>query len=158
MLLRFLVTIATHEKHASGGQTGQCNCKLKRKPDCKPGYVSDDHLSRTYVAICLKRPTWNWRAAYVPSRPCFGWGLQCGTCYQIPGGLLHRLFTLTGICRRLSLCCAFPGVASAGRYPASLPCEARTFLSRMNRQRSSVRLSGFQLYRIEPVVSKRRAL
>ena len=26
-------------------------------------------------------------------------------------------------------CCTFPGVASGGRYPLSLPCEARTFLT-----------------------------
>lgn len=28
------------------------------------------------------------------------------------------------------LCCTVSGVASGGRYPPSLPCEARTFLSR----------------------------
>lgn len=27
------------------------------KQDCKPGYVEDDHLSRTAVASRLKRPT-----------------------------------------------------------------------------------------------------
>lgn len=27
--------------------------------DCKPGYVESDHLSRIYVAIDLKQPTWN---------------------------------------------------------------------------------------------------
>lgn len=27
--------------------------------DCKPGYVESDHLSRIYVTIKLKQPTWN---------------------------------------------------------------------------------------------------
>ena len=31
----------------------------KNELDCKPGYVESDHLSRSYVAIKLKRPTWN---------------------------------------------------------------------------------------------------
>ncbi len=54
-----------------------------------------DHLSRTSVTRCLKRSTWNWRAAYVPSRTCFGWGLHGYICYQMHGSLLHCLFTLT---------------------------------------------------------------
>ena len=30
----------------------------------------------------------------------------------------------------VSLCCTFPEVAFGGRYPLSLPCGARTFLTR----------------------------
>ena len=60
----------------------------------------DDHLSRTTVTDRLKRSTWNWRATYVPSWTCFGWGLHGFDCYQTNGGLLHRLFTLTGRSRR----------------------------------------------------------
>ena len=54
-------------------------------------------------------------------------------CSQPSGELLPRLSTLTSFPVRgkaVSLCCTFPGVASGGRYPLSLPCGARTFLMR----------------------------
>ena len=35
------------------------NARMICELDCKPGYVESDHLSRNYVAIKLKRPTWN---------------------------------------------------------------------------------------------------
>ncbi len=53
--------------------------------------------------------------------------------FQPSGELLPRLSTLTSFPVRgkaVSLCCTFPGVASGGRYPLSLPCGARTFLMR----------------------------
>ena len=62
---------------------------------------------------------------------------MCPPRYRDGGGLLHRLSTLT--CRYLTgprtrrirklclqavyFCCTFPGVASAGRYPASCPVK-----------------------------------
>ena len=49
-------------------------------------------------------------------------------CSHGAGGLLHRLFTLTP-CGAVSLCCTCPEVTLGGRYPLSLPCEARTFLT-----------------------------
>ena len=33
--------------------------------------------------------------------------------------------------RAVYLCCTCPGVTPGGRYPLSLPCEARTFLTRI---------------------------
>ena len=52
-------------------------------------------------------------------------------CLHRPGGLLPHLFTLAQ--RNLwavYLCCTCPGVTPGGRYPLSLPCRARTFLTR----------------------------
>ena len=34
------------------------NDKEKRKSDDKPGYVESDYLSRPYVTIRFKQPTW----------------------------------------------------------------------------------------------------
>ena len=42
----------------------------------------------------------------------------------------------------VSLCCTFPEVAFGGRYPLSLPCGARTFLTDGSFA-SSARLSVF---------------
>ena len=69
----------------------------KDEPDCKPGSVWGDHLSRPVVAGRLKRPTWK------PSGPlhCFLFGLasdgvyMCPACYHTGGSLLHCLSTLT---------------------------------------------------------------
>ena len=51
-------------------------------------------------------------------------------CSHGAGGLLHRLFTLTAKIAAVSLCCTCPEVTLGGRYPLSLPCGARTFLTR----------------------------
>ena len=47
------------------------------------------------------------------------------------GALLPHLSTLTAGQgpAAVSLCCTFPEVAFGGRYPLSLPCGARTFLT-----------------------------
>ena len=47
------------------------------------------------------------------------------------GELLPRLSTLTATANRAAvyLCCTCPGVTPGGRYPLSLPYEARTFLT-----------------------------
>ena len=54
-------------------------------------------------------------------------------CFDAPSGeLLPRLSTLTSSTqsrRAVYLCCTFPEVAFGGRYPLSLPCGARTFLT-----------------------------
>ena len=60
---------------------------------------------------------------YVSIRSCFGWGLHGFLCYQRNGSLLHCLSTLTRKNLAVSLCCTIPGVASAGRYPASCPAK-----------------------------------
>ena len=48
---------------------------------------------------------------------------MCPFCYQKGGSLLHCLSTLTRKNLAVSLCCTIPGVASAGRYPASCPAK-----------------------------------
>ena len=57
-------------------------------------------------------------------RPCFGWGLHGVFRCRKTGSLLHCLFTLTPAeAGAVLFCCTFPGVASAGRYPASCPVK-----------------------------------
>ena len=66
----------------------------------------------------------------IPIRFCSRWGLPCHPCCHARGGLLPHPFTLTCQGRRYSLCGTFPGVTSAGRYPAPFFRGARTFLPR----------------------------
>ena len=48
---------------------------------------------------------------------------MCPRCYQQGGSLLHCPSTLTGLWPAVYFCCTVPGVASAGRYPASCPVK-----------------------------------
>ena len=48
--------------------------------------------------------------------------------YRRAGELLPRLFTLTADSAAVIFCCTFLEVTFTGRYPAPLPCGARTFL------------------------------
>ena len=48
--------------------------------------------------------------------------------YRRAGELLPRLFTLTADSAAGIFCCTFLEVTFTGRYPAPLPCGARTFL------------------------------
>ena len=50
-------------------------------------------------------------------------GVYMAFCYRRNGSLLHCLSTLTRKNLAVSLCCTIPGVASAGRYPASCPAK-----------------------------------
>ena len=60
----------------------------------------------------------------VLKRPCFGWGLHGVSRCRKTGSLLHCLFTLTPAkAGAVLFCCTFPGVTSAGRYPASCPVK-----------------------------------
>ena len=49
-------------------------------------------------------------------------------CLQPARALLPHVSTLTS-CEAVSLCCTCPRVTPGGRYPLSLPCGARTFLT-----------------------------
>ena len=63
-----------------------------------------------------------------PIRSCFGWGLPS----QPVSRLLvrsYRTFPPLPAMPAVYLCCTFPEVAFGGRYPLSLPCGARTFLT-----------------------------
>ena len=102
------------------------------KLDDKPGYVESDHLSRLYVTIKLKRPTWDLTGSHSShSRSCF-FGLASSGVYRAcsvtrsSGELLPRLSTLT-MYMAVYFCCTSLGVSSTGRYPA--PCPAKPGLS-----------------------------
>ena len=103
----------------------------------KPGSVSDNHLSRHTVAGMLQRPTFRAAAGNCPAkavRPfwsCSGWGLHETYVTIHPRELLPHDFTLTANAA-VCFCCTFPIVTYAGRYPASSPCGARTFLTAPN--------------------------
>jgi hypothetical protein len=96
----------------------------------------DDHLSRILpVAGRLKRPTWKiGRAAY-----SFRFGLASDEVYhaRFPVTTAKSVVSYTAFSplparsrRFVSLWHCLGRSPPAGRYPASLPCEARTFLSR----------------------------
>jgi len=84
-------------------------------------------------------------AIAVPIWSCSRWGLPCHLRYRRRGALLPHHFNLARIeiRRRSVFCCAFPGVASAGRYPAPCFRGARTFLppSRNTLRRAAIRPS-----------------
>ena len=99
----------------------------------KPGSVSDDHLSRPAVASRLQRPTYRaatGRRLLHPFWSCSGWGLHeryvtISLCELLPHNFnLTTALPVSAVC----FCCTFPIVTYAGRYPASMPCGARTFL------------------------------
>jgi hypothetical protein len=96
--------------------------------------TDDNHLSWATVARRLQRPTRRWRGratrrhnqhadhAIPPVWPCSRWGLPQPTSHLVAGELLPRHFTLTR-CRAVCFCGTVPGVAPAGRYPASCSME-----------------------------------
>ena len=105
---------------------------------CKPGSVlahaRDGHSSGTFVAERLTRPT---RTA-AGNRHCRPYLVLLPVGLAVPPSLPKARCALTAPfqpCpasksdRRFAFCCAFPGVASAGRYPAPCFRGARTFLS-----------------------------
>ena len=99
----------------------------------KPGSVLDDHLSRLTVTGKLQPSTSRTATGsrfLCPIWCCSEWGLHEKYVTIPPCELLPHNFNLT---TALSVsaecfCCTFPIVTYAGRYPASLPYGARTFL------------------------------
>lgn len=93
------------------------------KSNYKPGYVLDDHLSRTDVTISFKRPTRDRRATL-----CLLFGLAsdgvyiCPVCYHTGGSLLHCPSNLTTNVA-VYFCCTFLRVTSTRRYLASCPMK-----------------------------------
>ena len=98
---------------------------LNRKPDDKPGYVLDDHLSWTGVAACLTRPTESRRAALCLSSVLLRMGFTCALAVTDEAvGSYSTLPTLPSPKERaVYFCCTGLGVTSTGRYPASCPMK-----------------------------------
>ncbi|NMM97647.1 hypothetical protein G1C97_0596 [Bifidobacterium sp. DSM 109959] len=69
-------------------------------------------------------------------------------CYQRPGGLLHRRFTLTRSRGRSVLCCAISQVTLGGRYPPSCSAEPGSSSADPNEDhgRGHQEVSSRQLY------------
>ena len=110
---------------------------FRKEMNCKPGYVSNGHLSSPAVAGRLKQPT---RTVPPVSRKPAGrrsvlFGLasdgvyMCPARYRTGGGLLHRLCTLTGLPAGGCFLLHFPGSRLHRTLSGILPCEARTFLT-----------------------------
>lgn len=101
----------------------------------KPGSVLDDHPSCTAIACSIQRLTLGRQRAtalYDPFLVLLRMGFTRPSCLQNAGELLPHHFNLTTALPVSAecFCCTFPIVTYAGRYPASLPCGARTFLMR----------------------------
>ena len=99
----------------------------------KPGSVSDNHLCWLPVTRKLMRPTYRaatGRRFFCPIWSCSEWGLHEKYVTISPCELLPHNFNLTTALPVSAecFCCTFPTVTCAGRYPAFLPCGARTFL------------------------------
>jgi len=92
----------------------------------------DGHSSGAFVAECLARPT---RTA-AGNRHCRPYLVLLPVGLAVPSSLPKTRCALTAPFQpclgnahwRFAFCCAFPGVASAGRYPAPCFRGARTFL------------------------------
>ena len=114
------------KKHAHEGSPPACHedQKLFVREACKPSSVIGGHLSRPIVTGGFKRNpeslTGRLKRSFVS---CCGWGLHRGRVAR-PRVSSYLTFPPLHIRRyAVSLCCTFPGVAPAGRYPASCPAQ-----------------------------------
>ena len=100
---------------------------------CKPGSVSDSHLSMRTVAGALKPPPKSRRAGVAKiaalSTVLLRIEFTATDTLEPSGGRLSPPFHPYRQTPAVYLCCTFPEVAFGGRYPLSLPCGARTFLT-----------------------------
>ena len=99
-----------------------------REQVCKPGSVFDSHLSKRAVAGALQPPRERTGRPIAPIPVLLRIEFTASDTLEPMGELLPRLSTLTSE-EAVYLCCTFPEVAFGGRYPLSLPCGARTFLT-----------------------------
>ena len=100
-----------------------------REQNCKPGSVSSGHLSGRAVADALKPPPGSGRADHaLPSHGVASDRVYSNERFPVIECALTALFHPCRTNPAVYLCCTFPEVAFGGRYPLSLPCEARTFL------------------------------
>ena len=122
--------------------------------DCKPGYVESDHLSRIYVTIKLKQPTWNAAGnCIIPQAPLqklYLVLLRMG--FTEPVMLPWQRWALTSPFHpyhtnmAVYFCCTGLGVASTGRYPASCPVKPGLSSPARMQPRSSVLLIIFSCF------------
>ena len=91
---------------------------------CKPSSVIGGHLSRPAVASGFKRnpesSTGRLKRSFVS---CCEWGLHRGQVARPRVSSYLTFPPLHASRHAVSLCCTFPGVAPAGRYPALCPMQ-----------------------------------
>ena len=96
----------------------------------KPGSVIDSHLSKPKIALGFQPPPRNGRADLL-----FLHGVAPDRVYIVEPISLWAGCALTApfhpYLTAVYLCCTCPRVTPGGRYPLSLPCGARTFLTRI---------------------------
>ena len=122
--------------------------------DCKPGSVFDSHLSTRRVAAVLQPPRERSGQPIAPIPVLLRIEFTASDTLEPTGALLPHLSTfsrstlpfpactsaLRYVGREVAdperqsaqvvyFCCTFPQIALGGRYPLSLPCGARTFLT-----------------------------
>jgi len=100
------------------------HAKVSVSAACKPSSVFGGHLSRPTVAGGFKRnpesSAGRLKRSFVS---CSEWGLQRGHVARPRVSSYLAFPPLHAGRRAVSLCCTFPGVAPAGRYPAPCPVE-----------------------------------
>ena len=122
--------------------------------NCKPGSVFDSHLSKRIVAGALQPPRERTGRPIAPIAVLLRIEFTASDTLEPTGALLPHLSTFsrstlpflacTSALRYIGreaadperqsaqvvyFCCTFPQIALGGRYPLSLPCGARTFLT-----------------------------
>ena len=125
-----------------------------REQDCKPGSVFDSHLSTRRVAAVLQPPRERSGQPIAPIPVLLRIEFTASDTLEPTGALLPHLSTFSSstlpfpactsalryVGREVAdperqsaqvvyFCCTFPQIALGGRYPLSLPCGARTFLT-----------------------------
>ena len=140
----FSIKWIDYKDHQKDNQTGNRGAFAPRFPyryeqNCKPGSVFDSHLSWRAVAGALQPPREQPGRPWGPARnPRSHTGVAPDRVYS--DGRFHAVgCALTapfhpyligaGADGAVYLCCTFPEIALGGRYPLSLPCGARTFLT-----------------------------
>ena len=84
----------------------------------------NDHLSRTHVAMRLKRPTWSWRATSSLRSGLASDGVYMATAVTSRTVVSYTAFPPLPLGSvAVYFCCTGLGVTSTGRYPASCPVK-----------------------------------
>ena len=84
----------------------------------------NDHLSRTHVAMRLKRPTWSWRATSSLRSGLASDGVYMATAVTSRTVVSYTAFPPLPLKTvAVYFCCTGLGVTSTGRYPASCPVK-----------------------------------